>query len=690
MRRPLKMLKKLGLVSMIALTIACTENREDKKSDSKEAVKMALVSGINQANMDKTVRPGDDFNAYVSGTWLKNTEIPADKSRYGAFNVLRDNAESDVKAIIEAVSNGEFEMGSDEQKLGDLYKSYMDMETRNKLGILPIGDDLARVQKIASKSDLSEYFAYAGKVGYGIPFVLYVSVDAKVPTQYGIHVWQTGLGLGDREYYLAKDEKSVKIRSQYVGHVQKMLELAGIKDAAAKAKTVMALETELAGHHWKKEDNRNSDKRYNKFERAELTKLMSNIDLDRYFAETGVKDVPFVIINQPSYMKAVNKIVADTGLDTWKTYLTWTVVNGSAGKLNAALDQQNFNFYSTVMRGVKEQRPMWRRATATVSGTLGEMVGRVYVAKHFKPEAKTRMVALVQNLIGSYESSIKELDWMSEETKKKALVKLSKFDPKIGYPNKWKDYSTLDIKADDLFGNSRRAAYRSHQKSIDKLGGPIDREEWGMTPQTVNAYFNPTKNEIVFPAAILQPPFFNLKADDAVNYGGIGGVIGHEIGHGFDDSGSRYNGDGALENWWTDADKAEFKKRTSKLVSQYDAFKPFDDLAVNGTFTLGENIGDVSGLTIAYKAYKISLNGKPAPVIDGLTGDQRFFIGWAQAFQSKIRDKALRAQIKGDPHSPGLYRVNGVMRNIPEWYKAFDVKPEDKLYLAPEDRVKIW
>jgi putative endopeptidase len=689
------MLKKIGMVSMIALTTACAGAYGDKKSEPKEVVKAAvaevmLSSGINQDNMDKMVKPGDDFNAYVSGTWMKNTEIPADKSRFGAFNVLRDNAEADVKAIIEAVSSGDYPMGSDEQKLGDLYQSYMDMETRNKLGTAPIWEDIARVQKITNASDLSEYFAYAGKVGYGAPFVAYVSVDQKSPTEYIIGVWQTGLGLGDREYYFEKDDKSVKIRAEYVAHIQKMLEIAGVKAAAAKAKTVMKLETELAGHHWKKEDNRNSDKTYNKYQAADLKKLMSNIDLKRYFAETGVKDVAAVVVNQPSYIEAVNKMMKSVDIEAWKTYITWDIINSSADRLNQALNDQNFHFYSTVMKGVKEQRPMWRRATATVSGALGEMVGRAYVAKHFKPEAKTRMITLVQNLINSYKNSIKDLEWMSEETKAKALVKLSKFNPKIGYPNKWKDYSTLDIKGDDLFGNGRRASLRGHQKSIAKLGGPIDREEWGMTPQTVNAYFNPTKNEIVFPAAILQAPFFDLDADDAVNYGAIGGVIGHEIGHGFDDSGARYNGDGALENWWTDTDKAEFKKRTNALVAQYDAFKPFDDLAVNGTFTLGENIGDLSGLTIAYKAYKLSLNGKKAAVIDGLTGDQRFFIGWAQAFQSKIRDKALRSQIKGDPHSPGVYRVNGVMRNVPQWYKAFDVKKGDKLYLAPEDRVKIW
>ena len=389
-------------------------------------------------------------------------------------------------------------------------------------------------------------------------------------------------------------------------------------------------------------------------------------------------------------MKALTRFLAEIDLGTWKTYLKWSYLNDMASRLTKELDDQNFEFYSKALSGVEEQRPMWRRGVSVVSANLGEMVGEVYVSKHFKPDAKTRMVDLVDNLIKAYEVSIKELDWMGEETKEKALVKLSKFTPKIGYPDKWKDYSALEIEGDDLVGNLERSALTIHNRELAKLGGPIDRTEWFMTPQTVNAYYNPTMNEIVFPAAILQPPFFNMPADDAVNYGAIGGVIGHEIGHGFDDSGSRYNGDGALENWWTEEDSTKFAERTGALVAQFDQYEPVSGTKVNGTFTLGENIGDLSGLSIAYKAYKMSLGVSEAPVIDGLTGDQRFFIGWAQAFLSKTRDEALVTQIQTDPHSPDRYRVNGIVYNIDAFYDAFNVTSDHELYIAPENRVRIW
>ncbi len=684
-----KYLKQTGYAALMAATTFLAGCGPADEEDKTGAGAM-LASGVYLEHMNQEIDPGDDFFEYVNGTWLENTEIPADRASIGTFYYLRDKAEEDVKAIIDEAASGHHEPGSNEQKVGDFFNSYMDLETRNARGIEPLIPEFETIDAINSKADLLEYFAYAGKVGFEAPFALYIDVDAKQPDRYAVYSWQTGLGLPDREYYFKTDEKSVMIREKYVAHIERMLTLAGIDGAADKARTIMDLETRLAEKHWLKEDNRDSVKRYNKFTMEELADLTPGFDWRRYLAASGLEGLDEIVISQPSYLEGFDAILAETDLETWKTYLKWGVVNATASRLTEEFDQANFDFYSKVLYGVEEQRPLWRRAVQAVNSTLGEVVGQVYVAKHFKPEAKARMEELVQNLIRAYEVSIKELDWMGEETKQKALEKLHAFTPKIGYPDKWKDYSKLDIRADDYFGNMKRAALVEHERELAKLGGPIQRHEWFMTPQTVNAYYNPTMNEIVFPAAILQPPFFDMNADDAVNYGAIGGGIGHEIGHGFDDKGSTFDGTGALVNWWTDQDRAEFEKRTKALVAQYDGYYVFDDLHVNGTFTLGENIGDLGGLSIAYKAYQMSLGGKEAPVIDGFTGEQRFFIGWAQAFQGKYRDEALRQRINTDPHSPARFRVNGVVRNVPAFYDAFNVTEEDDLYLPPEKRVKIW
>ncbi len=683
----MKFIKYATIATLTLFLQAC----EDNSNVGQEQMAVPdQISGITFDSMDTSVHPGDDFLEYVNGTWLKNTEIPSDKSRYGSFNILRDNAEEDVRTIIEEASASGAEKGSAEQKVGDLFKSYMDMETRNALGLKPLAERMATIDAISDLAGMSAYLADAGKYSLSTPLAAYISVDAKIPTQYSLHFYQAGLGLPDREYYFNEDERSIEIREKYVAHIAKMFDLAELENGEAAAQTIMDLETKLAEHHWLKEDNRDGNKRYNKYTKDELANLLSNMNMEVYLDITGAGDIPDAVINQPSFFEGFNTLLGDVDLDSWKTYLKWSYLNDMATRLNKELDDQNFEFYSKALSGVEEQRPMWRRAVSVVSGNLGEMVGEIYVSKHFKPDAKTRMVELVDNLIKSYEASIKELDWMGEETKQKALVKLSKFTPKIGYPDKWKDYSALEIEPDDLVGNMDRSALTIHYRELAKLGNPIDKTEWFMTPQTVNAYYNPTMNEIVFPAAILQPPFFNMPADDAVNYGAIGGVIGHEIGHGFDDSGSRYNGDGALENWWTEEDSEQFAERTGALVAQYNKYEPLPGTNVNGTFTLGENIGDLSGLSIAYKAYKMSLGGREAPVIDGLTGDQRFFIGWAQAFRSKIRDEALVTQIQTDPHSPDRYRVNGIVYNVDAFYDAFDITADHQLYIAPENRVKIW
>ncbi|MGB1309285.1 MAG: M13 family metallopeptidase [Oceanihabitans sp.] len=672
---------KILLLSVVLLSISC-------KSDSKEKEEV-LTSGILTEYMDTSVNPGDNFTAYVNGTWMKNTEIPSDKSSYGIGYILHEESEDNVKKIIEESASGEFEKNTDEQKVGDLFKSFMDLETRNKLGATPLQPELDKVDLIKNYDDLASYFAYANKYGISIPLSLFVYQDLKNPNIYTVYTWQAGLGLPDREYYLKNEERSKEIREKYVEHISKMFDLAELPDAKNAAATIMSIETALAEKHLEKEKTRDLVSLYNMFPTDTLSNIMPNFNWNNYLKEAGIETEKNLGILMLDYTKALDNIIISTSIENWKTYLKWGILNKNAFRLSEAIANQNFNFYSKELRGTPEQRPLWRRGVSVVNGTLGEVVGKVYVKKHFPPEAKEKMETLVSNLLKAYEQSINELDWMSADTKKEALDKLSKFTPKIGYPDKWKTYN-VDIKEGDLFGNSQRAALMEYHRELAKLGQPIDKTEWGMTPQTVNAYYNPTLNEIVFPAAILQPPFFDLNAEDAVNYGSIGAVIGHEIGHGFDDSGSTFDGDGAMRNWWTENDMKEFKKRTAALISQYNTFEALPGLFVNGEFTLGENIGDLGGLGIALKAYKIALNGKESPVMDNFTGEQRVFIGYAQSWRKKMRDEALRVQINTDPHSPAKFRVNGVIRNIPEFYTAFKIQEADSLYLAPEKRVKIW
>jgi len=670
----------------LLLLAACGQQASEPAAEAEPE----LRSGLDLAAMDKSVKPGDDFFAYVNGTWVEQTEIPADKGRYGVFDQLRDESQDAVKVIIEESANGDFAKGTDEQKVGDMYKSYLDWETRNARGMAPLQAELERINSISDYDDLAVYFAETVKRNLDAPFGLGQVADFKDPTVYMVYVGQSGLGLPDREYYLKDDEKSEEIRSKYVAHIETMYGLADLEDGAAAAQTIMALETRLANENMAKEQARNWTQNYNKVALEDLPTVMPNFNWDGYIAELGAQDVGSLVLFMTDYMKALDGIIVDTDIDTWKTYLTWTTLNETAPRLTRELDQQNFEFYGKTLSGTEEQQEDWRRAVNTVNGTLGEVVGKVYVKKHFPPEAKERMLELVGNLVKAYEKSINELDWMGDETKAEALDKLSKFTPKIGYPDVWRDYSALDIEADDFYGNVERAALAEYQRILDRQGGPVDRTEWGMTPQTVNAYYMPPLNEIVFPAAILQWPFFDPEVDDAMNYGAIGAVIGHEIGHGFDDSGSTFDGDGVMRNWWTDEDRAEFEKRTGALVDQYDAFRPFDDLAVNGEFTLGENIGDLGGISIGLLAYQMSLDGEDAPVVDGFTGVQRVFLGYGQVWRGIYRDETLRLQIGTDPHSPAMYRTNGAVRNVPEWYEAFGVSEGDALYLAPEERVKIW
>ncbi len=650
-----------------------------------------LSSGINQAQMDKTVKPTEDFYVYMNGTWLKEFEIPADKSSYGSFTKLYDESRINLRKIIEEAANAaDKPEGSSAQKVGDMYLSFMDSLAIEKQGINPIKKELAAIDDLKNRDELIKLMAYYEKINIRNPFSFGVWQDARKSTQYIVNVLQSGLSMPDRDYYLKDDKRVVDFRAKFLTHIQKMFEMAGVDNAPLRAKRVLEIETTIADKHWTRLASRDPQKTYNKIALVDIDKQMPNFDWMLYANEAGFGGQDSIRIYQLSYLIDFDKIFKTISLDDWKTYYTWHKLTTAAPFLSSNFVEEDFDFFSRTLNGTKKNRPRWKRGVSRVENTMGEILGKIYVDRHFKPEAKARMVQLVENLKASLKERINNLEWMSDETKTKAQEKLSKFTTKIGYPDKWKDYSALTIKSDDLLGNLHRSHIVEFNRLIGKLGKPIDRTEWGMTPQTVNAYYSPSKNEIVFPAAILQPPFFNMEAEDAVNYGGIGAVIGHEITHGFDDRGRQYNGDGNLVDWWTKEDNEEFVKRADVMVEQYNGFNPIDTMHVNGKLTLGENIADIGGLTVSYYAYKKSLNGKEAPVIDGLTGEQRFFLGWAQVWAGKYRDQTLRQRILTDPHSPGQYRANGVTSNMPEFYEAFGVKESDAMYRSEQERVKIW
>ncbi len=650
-----------------------------------------LQSGIDRENFDPATRPQDDFYGYVNGAWLQKTVIPEDKSNYGAATELFDESEKNLREIIEESARAaDKPEGSDAQKVGDFYLSYMDTARVEKLGLKPIENDLAQIRKIATRQDLIKQFAHFNKVQVQTPFGFWVNQDLKNSTEYILYFNQSGLGLPDRDYYFKDDAKFQEIRQKYLTYIEKILTLGGQDNAAAKAARIMEMETGLAQYHWTRVENRDRDKTYNKYALAQLTGLTPDFDWPYFMKASDVSGAPAVIIRQPSFFEGFNGIFAKYSVEDWKSYCSWKLLDGAAPLLPQRFVDAHFEFRQKTLSGIEKNRPRWKRAVSGVNDVLGEVVGRIYVERYFKPEAKARMVELVENLKRAYRERIQQLDWMSPETKQQALAKLAKFNTKIGYPDKWKDYSQLVIKKDELVQNYLRSSVLEYRREIDKLGKPIDREEWFMTPQTVNAYYNPAMNEIVFPAAILRPPFFNMAADDAVNYGAIGAVIGHEITHGFDDQGRKSDGDGNLRDWWTEQDAAEFKKRAGVLIEQYNGYNPVDSMQVNGELTLGENIADLGGLTIAYNAYKMSLQGKEAPVIDGFTGEQRFFLGYAQVWRRKYRDEELRRRILTDPHSPSRYRAIGVLSNMPEFYRAFGVKEGDVMYRSDDMRVKIW
>lgn len=678
-------------VGVTALLAGCGQQGEQAaETANAEAPAQKLEAGIDTSGFDTSVRPQDDFYRYVNGAWLDRTEIPADKSNYGSFNLLADKAEEDLRAIIDEAAASDAKPGSDMQKVGDFYTTFMDEARANELGLKPIQADLDAISAVKTRDDVQARMADLFREGVTVPVAAFVGVDAKNSTQYALILWQNGLGLPDRDYYLSDDEKFTKTREAYVAHIATMLNKVGHKNAEQAAQDILALEKRIAENQWTRVENRDDNKTYNKVAVSELNTHMAGFDWPKFLEQAGAGKADAVIVSQPSYFEAFSKLFADVPVQTWKDYMTFHAVSEFAPLLSQEFVDANFDFYGKTLRGIQENRPRWKRGVGAVEGALGEVVGRLYVEKHFPPEAKARMVQLVDNLLKTFDTSIDGLDWMSPETKLAAHEKLSKITVKIGYPDKWKDYSALEVVEGDLLGNVKRSRAVEYQRELDKLGKPVDKTEWLMTPQTVNAYYNPTTNEIAFPAAILQPPFFNMDADDAVNYGAIGGVIGHEISHGFDDSGADYDGDGNLRNWFTEQDLNEFNARGKALSAQYSEFSPVEGMFVNGDLTLGENIGDLSGLTIAHRAYLSTLDGKPAPEIDGMTGDQRFYLGWGQVWRRKYREEELVNRLKTDPHSPSEFRTNGVVRNLPSFYEAFDVKEGDGMYLPKDKRVSIW
>ena len=648
------------------------------------------TSGLFLQNFDRTVRPQDDLYRFVNGTWLKNTEIPADKSNYGAFTLLSDEAEKNLRVIVEEAAAAKAPAGSDQQLIGDFYSSFMDEAKIERLGLKPLQPELDRIAAIKDRKQLLDYLGRTQLIGLQSPIAAAILPDAKRPDMYTVWADQSGLGMPDRDYYLSEDPRFVETRAKYEAHIAKVFSMVGHADAAAAARRVMAFETRLAKASWAPVDLRDVDKIYNPFDVAGAKLATPGVDWAQWLESMTIKGHDHLIVGQPSYFKEVGLALNDVPLATWQDYLKLRAIDGFAPYLSTAYAEEAFDFYGRTLTGTPQMKPRWKRGLAETEAALGDLLGKEYVARHFPPEAKQRMDVLVGNLLKAFDVSIDELEWMSPETKREAHDKVRNFTVKIGYPEKWKTYPGLEIGRTDLVANVSRAREVNLKRELAKLGQPVDKTEWYMTPQTVNAYYNPLANEIVFPAAILQPPFFDMKADDAVNYGGIGAVIGHEISHGFDDQGRKFDGKGVLRDWWTDKDNELFMARANALVKQYNAFSPIAGMNVNGELTLGENIGDLSGLAVARKAYQIALDGKTAPVLDGFTGEQRFYLGWGQVWARNYRDDELRKRLKTDPHSPSEYRANGILRNMPDFAKAFDVKEGDKMFLPQDQVVRIW
>jgi len=655
-----------------------------------------IRSGIDLSYVDADARPQDDLFGHVNGRWLAEYAIPADRATDGAFRYLFDRAEEQVRDLITEASSSGAPPGTDEQRIGDLYASFLDEEAVERRGTQPLLDESAMIDNAADADALAAAIGTLQRTGVGGGVGMYIDTDSKDSTRYLVHFTQSGIGLPDESYF--RDEQHAEVLAAYGGHIANMFSLVfggDSADHADSAARIVALETKLAAAHWDVVKRRDADLSYNLRTFAELQAEGVGFDWAGWVNALGStpEEVAELVVRQPDYLTAFAALWDSEDLEDWKRWARWRLIRARASWLTDAIVAADFDFYGRLLTGAEQIRDRWKRAVSLVESLMGDAVGKLYVARHFPPDAKARIDTLVDNLQEAYRISISELDWMTPQTRERALTKLNKFTAKVGYPKKWRDYSTLVIDRDDLYGNYQRGYTVNHDRELAKLGGPVDRDEWFMTPQTVNAYYNPGMNEIVFPAAILQPPFFDAGADDAANYGGIGAVIGHEIGHGFDDQGAKYDGDGNLVDWWTDDDRTEFGARTQALIEQYQAYTPRAlDAAhhVNGAFTVGENIGDLGGLSIALLAYQLSLNGRPAPVIDGLTGVQRVFYGWAQVWRTKSRDAEAIRRLAVDPHSPPEFRCNGVIRNVDAFYDAFEVAEDDALFLDPQRRVRIW
>ena len=651
------------------------------------------VPGIDTLGMDRSVRPQDDFYRFVNGAWDDKMPIPPDRSNYGALVEVGERAQEAVRGILEAEAIKPQAPGSIGQKVGGYYKSFNDEATIERLGIQPIAGALAAIGRIASGRDLPAAFVRASQLGVRTPLSIGVAQDPQRSDVYAVIVTQSGLGMPDRDYYLRPDEQFAAVRTAYVDYISRLLTLAAQPDPAGAASRIVALEKMLAERQWDRTRNRDRNATYNKTSLASLQEAMPQFDWGQYFAQAApaaAASITSVIVRQPDYLKAVDAALTSVPLQTWKDYLTFGTIAAYADYLPAPFVDAQFQFNGKVIGGRTENQPRWKRGVSTTEGALGDAVGRLYVERYFKDDAKARIDTLIRNLLAAFKAGIDELEWMSPATRVQAQAKLAKYSLKIAYPDRWRDFSALEVSPDDLVGNVMRSRRFQFNDMWGLYGKPVERWRWGMTAQTVNAQYSASNNEITFPAGILQPPFFDVFADDAINYGGIGAVIGHEISHGFDDQGRKSDGDGNLRDWWTPDDAKKFEERATKLAAQFDAYSPLPGMSINGKQTLGENIGDLSGLAVAYRAYRMSLNGKTAPVIGGFTGDKRFFMGWAQVWRFKERDAAMRNQLLTDVHSPGMYRAFVPLTNIDAFYTAFDLKPGDRLYRAPADRVRIW
>ncbi|KJS04295.1 MAG: hypothetical protein VR73_14780 [Gammaproteobacteria bacterium BRH_c0] len=649
---------------------------------------MPLISGLELSGMDTSVRPQDDLFVYANGNWLRETETPPDKASWGTFDILRERTLEQLRTIVETSLDNP--QTHHEQLTAYLYRDLLNSNNEKRGDLRMLADELAAIAKVDSHDKLPALFARLSRIGVTTPLGAWIAQDRRNSSQYVVYLSQGGLGLPDRDYYFDDSEQGKVLLAGYDQYLQQLLKLASDRDKTkSRSAKVIALEKSLAEHHWTRVANRDAEKTYNPASPEDVLSELSP-RWRGFFADQGIDGQPLYVVLQPSYLEEVNDLVDATDLRIWRDYLKLQLLSAYAPHLGSDFDQAQFNFFGKQLRGTPEQEPQWQRAINFMNGSIGEVLGQLYVKQHFPPQAKKQMLELVGNVKAAFHGSISELAWMTPATRARALEKLAAFNTKIGYPDKWRDFSALEIRPNDLIGNIQRIRQWQHQRDVERLGQPVDRDEWYMPPQTVNAYYSPSMNEIVFPAAILQPPFFNRDAEDAVNYGAIGAVIGHEIGHGFDDQGSRFDGSGNLSNWWSDEDRQHFEALGKKLVAQYNQYEPLPGEPMNGELTLGENIGDLGGLSMALRAYELSLDGREPPVIDGFTGYQRVFLGWAQAWRLKRRDELVRQLLKTGPHSQAEFRVNGVVVNIDSFHQAFNTQPGDDLYKPPEKRIKIW